>query len=509
MGRDEQHGNGSEGYGRREFLRGAGAAAAGSILLGSGAAAGVEALRVPSAFAAGAIQESDSAHFGRIFGDLPFFGEKMDRDKLAAAMVDIGKPGGILDANDELLPDNEAQAALLITDPSLSANNPNNPTHTAGTHFVGQFFDHDLTFDTTSQLGVPKDPTISPNARTPAFDLDSVYGGGPTASPQLYDRARLKFLVESGGTFEDLPRTSDLTAIIPEPRNDENLIISGLHCAFLLFHNAAVDWVKAHSTGESKEKIFADARRLTTWHYQWMMINEFLPLFVGQAMVNDVLTNSRRFYLPNSNVPFIPVEFQAASYRMGHSMIRPSYRANFTGDNGSPFFAFIFDPTSGSDSSDPIDLSGGHRAPRRFVGWHTFFDFDDGKVKPNKRIDTKISSPLFHLPLRAIPPHAPPTSLPQRTLLRHITWSLPSGQAIAERMGVAALTTSQLHELSHYGLGLEKSTPLFYYVLKEAELTADGLTLGPVGGRVVAEVFIGLLQLDPTSYLSVQPSWTP
>ena len=76
-------------------------------------------------------------------------------------------------------------------------------------------------------------------------------------------------------------------------------------------------------------------------------------------------------------------------------------------------------------------------------------------------------------------------------------------------MGVAALTTSQLHELSHYGLGLEKSTPLFYYVLKEAELIADGLTLGPVGGRVVAEVFIGLLQLDPTSYLSVQPSWTP
>jgi hypothetical protein len=187
MGRDDQHGNSSEGYGRREFLRGAGAAAAGSIFLGSGTLAGVEALRVPSAFAARAIQESDSAHFGRIFGNLRFFGAKMDSDKLAAAMVDIGKPGGILDANDELLPDTEAQAALLITDPSLSANNPNNPSHTAGTHFVGQFFDHDLTFDTTSQLGVPKDPTISPNARTPALDLDSVYGGGPALSAQLYD----------------------------------------------------------------------------------------------------------------------------------------------------------------------------------------------------------------------------------------------------------------------------------------------------------------------------------
>src|SRR5437763_3159354 len=190
MGRGEQHTDRSGGYSRRDFLRGAGAAAAGSVILGSGTLAGVETLRAPSAFgAAGGIQESDSAHFGRIFGDLPFFGQKMNGDERPAALVDIGKPGGILDAGDQLTPDTEAQAKLLITDLSLSANNPNNPTHTAGTHFVGQFVDHDITFDTTSPLGVPTDPAASPNARTPSLDLDSVYGEGPIANPQLYDPA--------------------------------------------------------------------------------------------------------------------------------------------------------------------------------------------------------------------------------------------------------------------------------------------------------------------------------
>jgi hypothetical protein len=509
MRRDEENTNdtdmprgGPGRHSRRQFLKGAGAV--GTALLGSGALTGVDVLTAPAARAAtsSGIQESDSAHFGRMFGNLPFFGQNMPGDALAAALRDIGMPGGLLDAQDDLL----AGPVLLITDPSLSLHNPNNPTHTAGTHFVGQFFDHDLTFDVGSPLGVPANPTTSSNGRTPAFDLDSVYGGGPTVSPQLYDSTGIKFRIESGGLYEDLPRTSDNIAIIPDPRNDENLIIAGLHCAFLLFHNAAVDWVRGSNPGSDLREVFAQARQLTTWHYQWMMVHEFLPLFVGQAIVTDVLTNGRQFYLPVRHVPFIPVEFQSACYRMGHSMVRPSYRANFTGNGGTPFFAFIFD-SSQSDTSDPNDLSGGHRAPRRFVGWHTFFDFGDGNVRPNKKIDSIISTPLFSLPLRAIPPHTPPTALPQRTLLRHITWSLPSGQAIAQVMGAPILSATDLQELQHYGLGLETSTPLWYYILKEAEIMAHGLTLGPVGGRIVAEVFIGLLQLDPNSYL--QQDWTP
>ena len=139
---------------------------------------------------------------------------------------------------------------LLITDPALRVNNPDNTTHTAGTTFFGQFVDHDTTFDLNSRLGVPTRPEDSPNSRTPALDLDSVYGGGPVRSPELYGRrnsreplAGIKFIVENGGLFEDLPRTPSGTAILGDPRNDENVILAGLHAAFLLFHNNAVDYV--------------------------------------------------------------------------------------------------------------------------------------------------------------------------------------------------------------------------------------------------------------------------
>ena len=128
-------------------------------------------------------------------------------------------------------------------------------------------------------------------------------------------------------------------------------------------------------------------------------------------------------------------------------------------------------------------------------------------MKPNKRIDTKISTPLFDLPLGAIASHDTPQALPQRNLLRQLTWSLPSGQDTAKAMDVEKLTPAELKDLKPYGF--DKSTPLWYYVLREAELRADGLTLGKVGGRIVAEVLIGLIQSDPGSYLVQESSWTP
>src|SRR5438270_2018821 len=174
-----------------------------------------------------------------------------------------------------------------------------------------------------------------------------------------------------------------------------------------------------------------------------MVLHEFLPLFVGSDMVNDVLKNGRRFYTVGLGQAFIPVEFQGAAYRFGHSMVRPSYRANLAGDGGSRFFGFVFD-NGQNGAADPDDLRGGRRAPRRFIGWQTFFDFGDGQVKHNKRIDTHVSTPLFTLPLGAIASHDQPTVLPQRTLLRHLTWSLPSGQSIAAAMNVPALPKQEL-----------------------------------------------------------------
>jgi hypothetical protein len=69
---------------------------------------------------------------------------------------------------------------------------------------------------------------------------------------------------------------------------------------------------------------------------------------------------------------------------MGHSIVRPSYRAHLAGDNGQPFFGFIFD-ASQQGRADADDLRGGSRSARRFIGWQTFFDFGDGEVKPNRK----------------------------------------------------------------------------------------------------------------------------
>ena len=493
-------------YSRRNFLKRA-SAGAGAVAL-SGGVAGAFSRPVQAAPPRSRYASTGSQTFGRLFPKLPPFAKPSPG--LDKALRAIGAHSGLLDAKDDL-----SQGPIaLITNPALSVNNPDNPTHTAGTTFMGQFIDHDITFDTRSKLGVTTDPFTSPNGRTPVLDLDSVYGEGPVGSPALYDPAdRSKLLIESGGTFadgspgfEDVPRTGDGTAIIGDPRNDEHVIIAGLHTAFIKFHNRQVDEARTNH-GLTYPDDYDFARQLTTWHYHWLVLHEFLPLFVGSEMVNDVLTRGRRIYRVGLGEAFMPVEFQGACYRFGHSMVRPSYRANLNGnDDGSPFFAFIFDPAQNGATADPSDLRGGFRAPRRFVGWQTFFDFGDGNVKHNKQIDTHISTPLFTLPLGAIASHDEPTVLPQRNLLRQLTWSMPSGQAVAVALGIKPMITPELEKFGH---GLERSTPLWYYALKEAQVAASGLHLGPVAGRIVAEVLIGLIQSDPASYVNSSPSWTP
>ena len=516
MNQKGQSGYKSTGMDRRKFLTAAGAAGAATLL-------GVRPAELMTRQARVTPAEVHGDNFSRMFAKLPPFAEPSSA--LEAALLDIGAPGGPMDARDPL----EEGPIRLIIMPELSPRNRDSTTNTAGITFLGQFLDHDMTFDTTSTLGVAARPEDSPNARTSAFDLDSVYGAGPVADPRLYkDEDRDKFRVESGGQFEDVPRERSGRAIIADPRNDENMMISGLQAGFLLFHNRVVDKLR-EGVGAQRQlgvedegmftseehamrgNVFAQARRIVTWHYQWVIVNEFLPHIAGVPMVNDILGRGRQYFTPRQGAQSIPVEFQGAAYRFGHSLVRPSYRANLAGDNHQPFFGFLFHP-AGEGQPDPVDLRGGARASRRFIGWQTFFKFDGAhaaSVRPSKLVDTRISTPLFHLPLSAIASGAPPTSLPQRNLLRHLTWSIPSGQAIAEEMGVPPLNPSDLPELAAYGVGLERSTPLWYYVLKEAEVRAGGAGLAGVGARIIAEVFLGLLELNQNSYLARNPRWRP
>ena len=187
----------AKGVSRRGFLTGVGAAAG---------AAGAAALG-PADAAAQLLNQQQVAErartdrFTRIFDRLPSFAEPTDDVK--AALRELGAPGGLLDAQDPLL----EGPTRLITNPELSPRNIDNAAHTAGVTFFGQFLDHDMTFDTTSQLGVPTRPERAPNARTPGLDLDSVYGRGPMEDVQLYERGdRSKLRVEPNRQFEDLPR---------------------------------------------------------------------------------------------------------------------------------------------------------------------------------------------------------------------------------------------------------------------------------------------------------------
>ncbi|MBX3329685.1 MAG: hypothetical protein KF722_04730 [Nitrospira sp.] len=465
--------------------------------------------------------------FSRMFPGLPPYAPPTDEAREQAKR--LGVKAGIIDALDPLTDPIDS-----IANPGQ--NNPDNPNMTAGVTFFGQFLDHDLTLALKAPLLEQTHPRRTTNFRTAEFDLDSVYGDGPDGSPELYDTSsgNIKFKVEvipdsklvsrKGAPRFDLPRDPNNNAIIADGRNDENLVISQFHLAMLKFHNAVVDRLRADPAQphRSARELFREARRQVQWHYQWIIVNEFLPMTIGQNLTGEILRNGPRFYRVNDRTqdsihrnsrrePLIPVEFAVAAYRFGHSQVRPSYRLNFGAASGSEFFAFIFDDSADPNDLDPNDMRGGKRAARRFIDWQTFFNFNDGNAKPNKRIDSKLSSPLMLLPGSRGPAPGLPNdgvqSLASRNLMRHVNFGIPSGQAIARVMGVQVLTPAQLAELTSFGM--EKNTPLWYYILKEAEVLEDGLRLGPVGGRIVGEVFIGLLKADRDSYLVANRNWKP
>ena len=371
----------------------------------------------------------------------------------------------------------------------------------AGYTYFGQFVNHDITFDPTSALQRQNDPDKLSNFRTPRFDLDSLYGSGPDGDPFMYDRyAKPKGLLLLGEAKmsstngdlvpsgkDDLPRNKQERAVIGDPRNDENLIISQLHLAFMKFHNRVMQELFDNGLKEP----FAEAQRIVRWHYQYVVINDFLRRIVGQETFDKVfpiIDEERNHREPKLKVykhkvqPFIPVEFSVAAFRL-HTMVRTVYTLQ---DSGKQFFIF---------SDDQENNLAGERTltEDKRIQWDKFFRIDGSIPQHSQLIDTQLAAGLKDVPSAG--------NLAFRNLLRGWRMGLPSGQAVSRAMGLL---------VPDY-LDSKKNDPLWLYILREAEsrLGDHGEHLGPIGGTIVAEVLLGLLESDPLSYLNVDPTWTP
>jgi hypothetical protein len=383
----------------------------------------------------------------------------------------------------------EQLAAALTAFAGKSTDNFDVPS---GYTYFGQFVDHDSTFDPTSRLRRSNDPDALTDYRSPALDLDSLYGSGPMDQPYMYDweaePAGVKLLVD-----HDLPRNAQGRALIGDPRNDENLIVSQLHQLMLRFHNRVVDELAASS--DDPAALFAEAQRRVRWHYQWIVREDFLPLIVGA----EAAKVTPRFYRPGRR-PFMPVEFSGAAYRFGHSMVREDYKLN----DATPNVPLMVS----RPGDDGRRLEGFRPLPRELtVQWKHFLPTTDQRPQASKMIDPSLTNALF-----ALPPDG--AGLARLNLLRGHALQLPSGQDAAARIGIAPLTGEELlPTLPALSPALERKvrhdTPLWLYVLAEAKALAGGRRLGPVGGRIVAEVLAGMLAADPSTYVNAKKPWTP
>jgi hypothetical protein len=394
--------------------------------------------------------------YGRLFAGLPPL--SVDGVELSG----VGRPGGPCDLGVDASGDDSLVDAVWP--------------------FFGQFVAHDVAADRT-----PLDPLRRPaeitNFRTPSADLECLYGAGPSGAAYLYEhRDPVKLLLGASGL--DLPRNQEGIALIGDARNDSHLFVSQLHLAFARLHNRLVDRLRRDGVDETE--LFDQARRATTWHYQHVLLREFLPLVVGIGMAAELLDEGPRFYDGSA----VPLEFAAAAYRYGHAQIRQRYRVN--GRFGPvPVFPDLvgFGPVCREHAVDWSLLIGPH-------------------AQKAKRIDMRLARPLLELPraVSGVCRGDDHSSLATRDLVRGGLVGLPSGEAVARAMGATPLDAGAI-ALDAYGWRYE--TPLWLYVLREAEVLCGGERLGPVGGRIVGEVLVGIVDRDPESFRSVEPAWQP
>jgi hypothetical protein len=422
----------------------------------------------------------------------------------------------------------------------------------AGYTYLGQFIAHDITLEkdplkTNGEIDLSKQE----NSCNPCLTLDSLYGEGPESkkSQDLYEKDKKKFKIGltqgneicPNDYLNDLPRKGDNSrnseeptdAIIADPRNDDNLVVAQTTLAFLKFHNALVY--------ENPGKSFEEIRRKVTLYYQAIILYDYLPQILYKGVLDDVLQYGRKFYKDDKDKlinkenekVFVPIEFSVAAYRMGHSMIRPSYEWNqfhnsTTNNAASLLDFFTFSSINDRTYEEKRNLSFTSRLPSDWIiDWERFYDFKkkEGKqLNYARKLDTNMAMELNRLPQFQLTKERYP-SLITRDLLRGLLVSLPTGQAVAKAIGetlakaksmgetlstppVSVLTPEQIRQDSTEELDqflqnsqFDTNTPLWYYIQRESMIEQEGNRLGIVGSYIVAETFVGLIEHSKTNIL--------
>ncbi|HYP30072.1 MAG TPA: heme peroxidase family protein [Blastocatellia bacterium] len=454
-----------------------------------------------------------------------------------------------------LLPEAQATRDNLIllgqtmrdADPSSAGGDSNIP---AGYTYFGQFLDHDITLETVSaDLPALLAPGLAPlpleeiresirNIRTATLDLDSVYG---FPAPRSGQKMRVGKVSELNGAAKPLlrppnkgdrndvmrePRVNndpahDRAALIGDPRNDENTIISQLQVAFLRAHNELVE----------RGKSFKEARKILRRHYQHIVLHDFLKRVADPSIVDDTIENGNRVFEPTDESFFMPLEYAVAAYRFGHSMVRADYDFNLNfNKSGEPGtfpatleLLFTFTALSGQ-LGDEVGAGTDTLPENWIIEWHNFVDVGRPFNKA-RGIDTKLVEPLFHLrDIRGTEEPGNGARLAVRNLLRGYLLRMPTGQAVARALrqkfsgtrDIPVLTPEQLTQGAASpeqaqvleDSGFAERTPLWYYILAEAATLGNSQRLGPAGSTILAEVLVGLARHSESSILSV-PDWEP
>ena len=402
-------------------------------------------------------------------------------------------------------PDELRTLVLLMRDdikPRLVAADERNY---AGLTYFGQFIDHDLTREKNTQLnGGPINIDNLVNERTSWFDLDSLYG----ENNQFLNASGLFDLLINSVGEEDFLRNPNGTAIIGDPRNEENLIVAGIHLVFLKFHNRVFMDIKNTNPNMLLAQLVSESKKIVQWHYQFIIVTQFLKDITGKyySRLFDPITNRPIIHPAISALGgSIPIEFSGAVYRFGHSIVRDAYYINENFD----LFP-LFDPVL------PNLVGFRPRPNKQVIDWSMFFPFPYTKgFQEWEGIDAIIVNSLFQLP---IPVAVGEPILPLRSLIRGTVYELPSGQDLARAIGIPeneiiSLANGNLVFQSLNGIAqpadldllnnkFGNSTPLFYYILMESWVYGNGESLGPLGSIIVGGVFLNLLVLNQDSYLN-------